>query len=86
MTNDRVTISLPSEVRAAAQAVAEETGQPFSALVSDALVAFVRGRMVDAWIAEYESAYGEISEDELIALSAETGIPYVSPQQSKSAA
>jgi protein-disulfide isomerase-like protein with CxxC motif len=37
MSSDRVTVSLPAEVRQAAQRVAQEAGVPFSAVVAEAL-------------------------------------------------
>ena len=86
MSTDRVTVSLSSELRTAAQSLADEAGLPFSAVVSEALVTFVRGRMIDAWVAEHEERHGVITEAELVALAEETGIPYLAPRQNQSAA
>ena len=41
---------------------AEEQGVPFS---------------VDAWLAEHQAVHGAFSEEELRALAAEAGVPYV---------
>lgn len=85
-TTERVTVSLPTEVRRAAQRVAEATGVPFSAVVQDALATWLRTRLVDAWLAEHQAAHGAFSEDELRALAAEAGVPYLPPTASRSAA
>ena len=37
----------------------------------------MRGRPVDAWLAEHQSAHGEFCEDELRVLAADAGVPYV---------
>ncbi len=78
-TTARVTVSLPNEVRQAAQRVAEATGVPFSAVVQDALSSWLRSRLVDVWLAEHQTAHGAFSEDELRALATETGVPYLPP-------
>ena len=83
---ERVTVSLPTEVRRAAQRVAEATGVPFSAVVQDALATWLRTRLVDAWLAEHQAAHGAFSEDELRALAAEAGVPYLPPTASRRAA
>ncbi len=85
-TTERVTVSLPTEVRRAAQRVAQATGVPFSAVVQDALATWLRTRLVDAWLAEHQAAHGAFSEDELRALAAEAGVPYLPPTTSRSAA
>ncbi len=83
---ERVTVSLPTEVRRAAQRVAEATGVSFSAVVQDALATWLRTRLVDAWLAEHQAAHGAFSEDELRALAAEAGVPYLPPTASRRAA
>ena len=85
-TTERVTVSLPTEVRRAAQRVAQATGVPFSAVVQDALATWLRTRLVDAWLAEHQAAHGAFSEDVLRALAAEAGVPYLPPTTSRSAA
>ena len=85
-TTERVTVSLPTEVRRAAQRVAEATGVPFSAVVQEALATWLRTRLVDAWLAEHQAAHGAFSEDELRALAAEAGVPYLPPTAGRSAA
>ncbi len=82
----RVTVSLPNEVRQAAQRVAEATGVSFSAVVQHALSTWLRSRLVDAWLAEHQTAHGAFSEDELRALATETGVPYLPPTAGRSAA
>ena len=79
MSSERVTVSLPDNVRKAAQRIAEERGTSFSAVVAEALTTWMRGRLVDAWLAEHQAAYGVFDEDELRALAAEVGVPYVGP-------
>ncbi|MGH8965542.1 MAG: CopG family transcriptional regulator [Actinomycetes bacterium] len=79
MSTERVTVSLPDEVRRAAQSIAEERGVSFSAVVAEALTGWMRGRLVDAWLAEHQAAHGAFSEDELRALAADAGVPYLGP-------
>lgn len=86
MTTARVTITLPSDLREAAQRAAEVAGAPFSTVVSDALAAWVRSQLVDAWLAEHQQAYGVSYEDELRALAEETGVPYTPPGRPRQAA
>jgi predicted transcriptional regulator len=76
---DRVTISLPSDLRDAALKVAQVTGQPFSSVVQEALTAFLRGRLVDAWLLEYEAEHGSFSEEELRSIAERAGVPYLPP-------
>lgn len=83
MTTARVTITLPAELRQAAQDAADSAGVPFSSVVSEALAAWVRGRLVDVWLAEHQTAYGAFDEDELQALALETGVPYVPAGRSR---
>jgi hypothetical protein len=86
MSMDRVTVSLPAEVREAAQRVAQEAGVPFSAVVVDALAAWLRGRLVDAWIAEHEAEFGPFGEAELQQIAAEAGVPYLPPTKARTVA
>jgi predicted transcriptional regulator len=79
MGSARVTVSLPDDVRRAAQRIAEERGTSFSAVVAEALTGWMRGRLVDAWLAEHQAAHGEFHEDELRALAVDAGVPYVGP-------
>jgi hypothetical protein len=78
---ERVTVSLPTQVRQAAQQVAEATGQSFSGVVSSALEAWVRGRLADVWLERYQADHGAFTEDELRALAAETGAVYLPPSR-----
>ena len=77
MSSDRVTVSLPAEVKQAAQRVAQESGVPFSSVVAEALSAWLRGRLVDAWLAEHEAEFGPFEEAELQELAAEAGVTYL---------
>jgi hypothetical protein len=86
MTVERVTISLPAEIRAAAQTAADAAGVPFSSAVAEALSAWVRGRLVDAWLDEYEAEHGAFTEAELQSIAIEAGVPYVPPKRTRSAA
>lgn len=64
MTTARVTVTLPTDLHQAAQHAAHSAGVPFSAVVSDALAAWVRGQLVDAWLAEHQATHGPFGEDE----------------------
>jgi len=79
MSSERVTVSLPDDVRRAAQRIAEERGTSFSSVVAEALTGWMRGRLVDAWLAEHQAAHGAFDEEELRALAADSGVPYVGP-------
>ena len=83
MSADRVTVSLPPEVRQAAQRVAEDAGVPFSAVVADALETWLRGRLVDVWLAEHEAEFGAFDEGELERIATEAGVPYLPPASSR---
>ena len=72
-----MTVSLPAEVRQAAQRVAQESGVPFSSVVAEALSPWLRGRLVDAWLAEHEAEFGPFEEAELQELAAEAGVTYL---------
>ena len=85
-TTERVTVSLPAEVRQAAQRVAEASGVAFSTVVNEALAAWLRTRLVDVWLAEHQATHGEFDEDELRALAVEAGVPYLPPNVRTSAA
>lgn len=72
-------MSLPDDVRRAAQRIAEEQGTSFSAVVAEALTGWMRGRLVDVWLAEHQATHGEFDEAELRALATDAGVPYVGP-------
>jgi hypothetical protein len=86
MTTDRVTVSLPAEVRRAAQRIAQETGVPFSTVVADALSAWVRGRLVDAWLSEHQAEFGTFDETELRRIAEEAGVTYLPPLKTRTVA
>jgi predicted transcriptional regulator len=79
MSTERVTVSLPDDVRRAAQRIAEQRGTSFSAVVAEALTGWMRGRLVDAWLAEHQATHGQFEESELRALAVDAGVPYVGP-------
>jgi len=86
MSSDRVTVSLPADVRRAAQRIAQESGVPFSTVVADALSVWLRGRLIDAWLAEHEATFGAFDEAELQALAAEAGVAYLPPAKNRTVA
>ena len=77
---------MPADLRAAAQEAAERAGVPFSTVVSDALAAWLRGQLVDAWLADHEAEQGAFDEDELRALAEDAGVPYAPPSRAEPAA
>lgn len=79
MTTERVTVSLPGELAQPARAAAEAMGVPFSTVVTVALEGWLRGRLVDAWLAEHQARMGAFTEEELRALAADAGVPYLPP-------
>ncbi|CAN5323928.1 hypothetical protein BH20ACT8_BH20ACT8_10160 [soil metagenome] len=85
MTTARVTVTLPTELHEAAQHAARSAGVPFSAVVSNALAAWVRGQLVDAWLAEHQATHGAFEEDELRALAEDAGVPYLAAGRSRRA-
>lgn len=72
-------MSLPDDVRRASQRIAEDLGMSFSAVVAEALTGWLRGRLVDAWLAEHQAEHGVFDEEELRALAEQAGVPYVAP-------
>jgi hypothetical protein len=48
-------------------------------VVADALAAWLRGRLVDAWLAEHEAEFGAFEEAELEQIAADSGVPYLPP-------
>jgi hypothetical protein len=81
MNSERVTVSLPSDLMGAAREVAERADLPFSAVVAEALTSWLRGRLVDAWLADYQTTHGAFSEEELERLATDAGVPYLPPQR-----
>ena len=79
MTTDRVTVTIPVELRHAGQQEAAAAGVSFSAVITDALAAHLRGRVIDRWLRDYETEHGVFSEAELAALAADAGVPYLAP-------
>jgi post-segregation antitoxin (ccd killing protein) len=85
MTTARVTVTLPTDLHEAAQHAAHSAGVPFSAVVSDALAAWVRGQLVDAWLAEHQATHGPFGEEELRVLAQDAGVPYLAGGRSRRA-
>jgi hypothetical protein len=79
MSTGRVTVSLPDDVRTAAHRIAEERGTSFAAVVTEALTGWIRGRLVDAWLAEHQERFGQFDENEQRRLALDAGVPYVGP-------
>lgn len=79
MTTQRVTVSLPEDVRRGSQRIADELGVSFSAVVAEALTGWLRARLVDAWLTEHQAEHGAFREEELQALAMEAGVPYLGP-------
>ncbi|GAB3756851.1 type II toxin-antitoxin system CcdA family antitoxin [Microlunatus parietis] len=79
MRTSRVTIALPEELQHLIAHEADQLGVPFSAVVTTALAAWARGRLIDAWLSEYETEHGTFSEDELKALARDAGVIYLPP-------
>jgi len=80
-SSERVTVSLPSDVREAAAQIAQASGRSFSAVVNEAMSAWLRTRLVDAWLDDYQEEFGAFYEDELVKLANEAGVPYVAPRR-----
>lgn len=70
---------MPASVRRTAQRAAEQEGTSFSSVVVDALEIWLRGRLIDAWLAEHQERHGAFDEEELRRLSVETGVGYLPP-------
>jgi hypothetical protein len=79
MNTERVTVSLPAEVRRRAAELAERRGMSFSAAVDEALCSWMRGHLVDAWLTDYEDRNGAFTEEEMKAAATEMGLPYLPP-------
>jgi len=57
-----------------------------SAVVSEAITTWLRGRLVDSWLIDFQDENGAFEEDELRALAADAGVPYIEPPRRFSAA
>ncbi len=79
MTTDRVTVSLPAEIREAAQRAADDHGVPFSTIVSQALTSHLRGLAIDEWLQNYQRRQGVFTEAELLQYAHDAGVPYLPP-------
>ena len=80
MTTERVTVSLPAELRAMAQQTANNLGLPVSTVVAEALTYRLRGRLVDEWLVDYQTTHGPFSESEVVEIAAASGVPYLPPR------
>lgn len=79
MSAERVTVSLPEQLKSEVTRIAEQRGVPFSTVVAEALVDWTRARLVDEWLAEHQVEHGEFDETELRAFADAVGIPYLPP-------
>ena len=70
---------MPEELRSAAAGIAKQLEVSFSAVVTAALADWMRGRLVDAWLAEHQAAHGAFDEAALQSLAADAGVPYLAP-------
>jgi predicted transcriptional regulator len=86
MTIERVSVSLPSDVRQAAQKLADATGVPFSTIVSESLSIRLRGIALDEWLADVEASHGGFTEEELRETAQKFGVPYVLPTATEASA
>jgi molybdopterin converting factor small subunit len=82
-TIERVTVSLPSQVRQQAQRLAETEEMTFSAVVTSALEDWMRGRLLDKWLEEFEEEFGPITEDELKEFASKSGMRYLPPRDAR---
>jgi hypothetical protein len=80
---ERVTVSLPSQVRQQAQRLAETEEMTFSAVVTSALEDWMRGRLLDKWLEEFEEEFGLITEDELKEFARKSGMRYLPPRSAR---
>jgi hypothetical protein len=76
MSLERVTVTIPADLWAAGQRFADASGTSFSAVVSAALTTFLRGCLVDDWLALYQAEHGDFGEDELCRIATDAGVPY----------
>ncbi|MGQ0624280.1 MAG: hypothetical protein ACT4PP_06445 [Sporichthyaceae bacterium] len=79
MSTERVTVSITPGLRAAAAQVAEQRGLSFSSVVASALGEWLRGQLVDEWLAEHQAEHGAFTEGELRDLAAQAAVPYLPP-------
>lgn len=86
MSAERVTVSLPEQLKSEVTRIAEQRGVPFSTVVAEALLDWTRARLVDEWLAEHQAQHGDFDETELRALAATAGIPYLPPGRAKESA
>lgn len=76
---ERMTVSLPADVGRAAQRAADISGVTVSAVLQEALDAWLRPHLVDTWLAQHQNAHGPFDEDELERLAKASGVPYMRP-------
>jgi predicted transcriptional regulator len=82
-TIERVTVSLPAPVRRQAQRLAEAQDTTFSAVVTSALEDWMRGKLLDQWLEEFEAEFGPITEEELQAFARRSGMRYLPPREGR---
>jgi predicted transcriptional regulator len=79
-TIERVTVSLPAQVRQQAQRLAEAEDRTFSSVVTSALEDWMRGKLLDKWLEDFEEEFGPITEDELKEFARKSGMRYLPPR------
>jgi hypothetical protein len=79
MAKSQVTVRVPEEIKEFAQRVADESGRPLSAVLSEALGQWVRWRLWDEYLVDWQSKYGTFDEEQLKNVAREHGMPYVPP-------
>ncbi len=65
MAVDRLSVTVPSELGAALRALAEQRGEPVSALVTEAIAREVRLANLDLAIAEADRRHGQLTPKQL---------------------
>lgn len=70
---------MPQELRRFIAHEADQVGLSFSAVVTSALAAWARGRLIDTWLSEHQTAHGTVSENELKALANDARVPHLPP-------
>ncbi|CAN5398445.1 hypothetical protein BH24ACT9_BH24ACT9_11960 [soil metagenome] len=63
MSMEQITVALPRDVWQSAERIADRLDASLSAVVATALVEWVRPRLVDSWLVEYELAHGAFGEE-----------------------
>lgn len=79
MAKSQVTVRVPEEIKEFAQRVADESGRPLSAVLSEALGQWVRWMAMDEFLREWRAEGGQFDEERLRSVAEQHGMPYVPP-------